>query len=101
PLDTLHPLSVVNVDHGGSGNQLFTPTSAEAPISGLVDGNTYYIDFIHADNFAPRSTPGGSDLTGLGTSVGTHRLSIDGIALQSAGSGGQQLVINLTSAGAG
>jgi hypothetical protein len=88
---------VVNVHQGGAGRQTLTPV--DGAVGGLVDGRTYYVQRIDANNFRLRSAPGGATIAIAGTGFDTHRLSIDGIALRADGTSTQQLVVDLTSLG--
>ncbi|MBL8532478.1 MAG: hypothetical protein JNL33_01380, partial [Betaproteobacteria bacterium] len=77
--------------------------AAERAITGLVDGQTYYVLVNDADSFRLAATAGGTALdinaTGAG---GTHRIGTEGIELDGAPLTGQQwLAYDIMSAGAG
>ena len=69
----------------------------DAPLPGLVDGQTYFVVNRTDTSFQLASTPGGGPI-GLNTgglTGGPHRFEVEGIDLQGAGTGVQKLVLDI------
>jgi LPXTG-motif cell wall-anchored protein len=75
----------------------------QQPIQGLDDGGRYYVVSASSDGFQVSATPGGDPIDTLdGTDItGIGHFAAAPIELGTGGSTGQQLVLDLTSAGSG
>ena len=99
--DPAHKDTVLGVGPGGSGTQVLTRVG-QGPLAGLTDGDTYYVHFLGAGDFE-LDYPSGTAVSGISSSgiSGSHTLSVDGIPITSAGSGIQQLIVDITGTGGG
>ena len=83
-----------------TGGQFFGAVNQQA-IGGLVDGNTYYVVNATATSFQLALTRGGSAQTLAARGiVGAHTIGVEGIDFTTAGTGTQDLVFPLNTAGA-
>ena len=87
------PLAISN---GGSGEQILTPLDNSA-ISGLVNGDTYYVELVKGGFKLLSSSLTPVTVSGSGHE-GVHHLSVEGLGLLDAGTGRQKLVIQLGAA---
>src|SRR5205823_5055224 len=80
--------------------------ASDAPISGLVDGATYFVVESTTTGLATTvklaASKGGSALAISGAGLtGSHTIGIEGVDLKATGEGDQTLTIDITSAGSG
>ena len=102
-----NPGAAITLDPtSAKGLQILTAAN-EQPIGGLVSGNTYYVvnENATATSFQLAATPSASpDSSPLSldpsNSSGTHTIGVEGLVFTSAGTGTQDLVIPLNTAGA-
>ena len=89
--------------NGFTNGEAVTYRSTGGNIGGLVNGDTYFVIRLNANQFQLAALPGGSALALSQAAVtGVQTLGSEGVALDGTGvSGMQSLVFKLTSAGSG
>ena len=76
----------------------------DAPLPGLVDGQSYFAVQNNGSTFKLASSSIGTAITGInpnGLTGGPHVFTVEGLDLGSGGSGDQMLIVDITSASTG
>ena len=97
--DSSDPLVAISIDSEGSSGTVISGDHSftRVPITGLIDGQTYYVRPIDGDRFGLAAQPNGNPLNLDNSNTnGTHFLRQEGSDLLGSGSGKHNLVINLT-----
>jgi hypothetical protein len=89
--------------NGFSDGEAVTYRVRGTPVAGLVNGDTYYVIRLNANQFELSALPGGPALAlKPSTALGVQTLGDEGVAIDGLGvSGPQSLIFDLTSAGSG